>query len=306
MVRRRRELSRHSFREPLMNSPLVSIVVPVFNGERYLHEALDACLCQAYSNWELIAVDDASNDRTPEILEKYRNIDERIRVVRHDVNRLLPAALNTGFSLARGDFLTWTSDDNIYRSEALMVMVEHLNARPDMDIVYADFTLIDESEGCTRKIIVSEPERIPISNCVGPCFLYRRSVHDTLGGYDEKMFLAEDYDFWLRAWQKFSFGKIHQDLYLYRNHELSLTSQKRMRVVRTTARVRARFYARAKNINSTVKARGWIHQVDSAILCGKAGLATVYMLRAILSNSLYVLRYERRIFKQILNLIYIK
>lgn len=285
-----------------MNLPLVSIVLPTFNGERYLRQALDSCLQQSYSNWELIVVDDASSDTTPKILEQYCCADGRIRVVRHQVNRRLPAALNTGFSHASGEFLTWTSDDNLFRPEALAVMTEALGSQPEIGVVYANFTLIDEVEGLTRQITVGKPEQVAVSNCIGPCFLYRRSVHEALGGYDERMFLAEDYDFWLRAWRQFSFRQLNRDLYLYRNHELSLTNMKRTRILQATAQVRARFHASAKSLSSEVKARGWVHQVDSATLCRQPWLAAVYLCRAMLANLGYVLRSERRLFRQIVSM----
>ena len=81
---------------------LVSVVLPVYNGERYLREALDSVLAQTYRNWELILVDDGSFDQTPEIAREYEERDSRIRVISQE-NQKLPRALNKGFSLATGE-----------------------------------------------------------------------------------------------------------------------------------------------------------------------------------------------------------
>src|SRR5690606_22425727 len=114
-------------------SPFVSIVLPTYNGARYLAQSIESCINQTYTQWELIIVDDASTDDTPAIISHYVQLDSRIRTVRHSTNRKLPAALNTGFDMARGEYFTWTSDDNYYRPEALGVMVAFLESRADVD-----------------------------------------------------------------------------------------------------------------------------------------------------------------------------
>ena len=108
--------------------------------------AIQSCLDQTYPNWELIIVDDASTDDTPVRIAQYVAGDSHLRSVRHETNRRLPAALNTGFSQAKGDYLTWTSDDNCYRPNALTEMVAFLESEPEVDIVYTDYTEIDEKE----------------------------------------------------------------------------------------------------------------------------------------------------------------
>src|SRR6516162_6752271 len=102
--------------------PLISIVLPTFNGARYLREAIESCLHQSYPNWELILVDDASTDETPSIIADYLARDRRVTSLRNPVNRKLPGSLNAGFAQARGELLTWTSDDNCYRPHALNEM----------------------------------------------------------------------------------------------------------------------------------------------------------------------------------------
>ncbi len=83
---------------PEPSSPLISIVLPVHNGSQYLAESIQSCLDQTMADWELVVVDDASTDLTPDIVAKFAAADARIRCVRHQINRRLPAALNTGFA----------------------------------------------------------------------------------------------------------------------------------------------------------------------------------------------------------------
>ena len=95
-------------------SPKISVVLPVYNGERYLRESLDSILAQTMGDFELIVVDDCSTDATSVILAEYAVRDSRIRIIRNAENQKLPRSLNIGFAEARGEYLTWTSDDNVY------------------------------------------------------------------------------------------------------------------------------------------------------------------------------------------------
>ena len=106
-----------------MNSKLVSIVLPVYNGERYLEDAIESVLGQTYTNLELIIVDDKSTDDSLNIANKYRILDKRVRIIANEENIKLPKSLNKGFEVAQGDYLTWTSDDNIYYQEATGLLV---------------------------------------------------------------------------------------------------------------------------------------------------------------------------------------
>lgn len=116
-------------------------------------------------------------------------------------------------------------------------LVATLEARPGADIVHADFTLIDEAGSELGRSRVGPIERLLYGNNVGACFLYRARVTEILGGYDTQLFGVEDYDFWLRAAQRFSFVSLHEDLYLYRKHGGSLTSQRAEQIQALTVEV---------------------------------------------------------------------
>lgn len=212
--------------------PTISIVLPTFNGERFLDEAVESVCGQTFTDWELIIVDDCSNDQTPNIIEKYVLADERVKSIRHQVNRKLPAALNTGFAEASGEFLTWTSDDNLFRPRALETMLRVLKAHQDVGFVYAAMTIINDSGKTMKRRRAEPPNRLALKNPIGACFLYRREVYETIGGYSEKWFMAEDYDYWLRVSGKYLMMPIAEDLYLYRDHGRSLTNSHAERIER--------------------------------------------------------------------------
>jgi glycosyltransferase involved in cell wall biosynthesis len=206
-------------------SATVSIIMPTYNGSAYIEQAIESCLAQSHAHWELIIVDDGSTDDTPERIARYVQRDGRIRSVRHSKNRHVAAALNTGFSCARAEYLTWTSDDNYYRPDALAAMVGFLEADPHVGLVYAGYTEVDEDGAVLGYCAPAPPVELLRKNPIRACFLYRRQVRDALGDYAEDLALVEDYDYWLRASVEFVMAPLDRDLYVYRTHPASLTAQ---------------------------------------------------------------------------------
>ena len=265
----------------MTRDPLVSIVLPTYNGASgYLDQAVQSCLDQMYSNWELIIVDDASTDDTSVRIAQYMAEDSRIRSVRHETNQKLPAALNTGFSQARGDYLTWTSDDNCYRPQALAEMVAFLESEPEVDVVYADFSIVDEKGHLLQQVVVGTLDELLLKNCIGSCFLYRRSVYEKVGGYTEDLFLAEDYDFWLRVSAWFRLRPLHEDLYIYQHHNHSLTVEHRGRIKLATEQALARNLPQMKWASAPARGEAYLRLADQARARHDITVARRYLIRA--------------------------
>jgi glycosyltransferase involved in cell wall biosynthesis len=209
---------------PDKGAALVSIVLPTFKRAHVLPYAVRSVLAQSYENWELIVVDDNSPDDTAAVVASFA--DARIRYVRNEPNLKLPRALNRGFSLARGEYLTWTSDDNLFGEQAIAKMVARLQAG-HCDLVYADYYLFAEqdAEGRPRD---PQHDRLPDElqlekgNHIGACFLYTRKLYETVGDYDPELFLVEDYDYFIRAAKTFRFAHIAEPLYYFRRDDDTL------------------------------------------------------------------------------------
>ncbi|QHS58285.1 glycosyltransferase family 2 protein [Chitinophaga agri] len=208
-----------------MNGPLVTIVLPTYNGSRYLRQSLDSCLAQTYTNFELLIVNDCSTDNTAEIAAEYAAKDARVRLISNAVNKRLPASLNTGFDEAKGTYYTWTSDDNYYAPDALERMVKILAGKPEIDLVYCDYIQIDDDNrevGIMRFNDINQ-SIITWEGC-GACFLYKKEVHLRNKGYNLSAFMIEDYDFFLRAFMHSKFYYLPEyNVYYYRVHAASLT-----------------------------------------------------------------------------------
>ncbi len=222
-------------------TPLVSVVLPTYNGERWLAESIDSILAQTMQDWELIIVNDCSTDNSPQIAEDYARKDSRIRVIHNEHNKKLPASLNVGFAVARGQLLTWTSDDNLYKPHALAAMSGHLQAHPQTDCVVMNQDHINEEGELLneygQRIYTNERENVNMLfgckrcaeilasyNNFGAAFMYRKSIADIEGKYDEERFCVEDYDFFLRIALAGKIDYLPENVYVYRFNSQSLTS----------------------------------------------------------------------------------
>ena len=208
----------------MIGRPRVSIVLPTLNGRRYLESSIASCLDQTFTDFELLVVDGGSTDGTVDVVRSIG--DGRIRIVRqHDNVDRLPGALNTGFAQARGDYFTWTQDDDLYGPDALRVMVEALAAEPEVGLVYAGQVFIDEAGNEIREGKRFPPEALSWTNPVGHCFMYRRSVAELVGGYDPRFLMAEDTHYWLRVFRRSIIVQLPGVHFSHRLHPGSLTGR---------------------------------------------------------------------------------
>lgn len=217
-----------------MEDKKVSIVLPVYNGADYIIDSIESIVAQTYQNWELIIVNDCSTDNTLTICEKYAMKDNRIRVISNPVNLKLPNTLNAGFDVATGDYYTWTSDDNMYRPKAMEVLVRTLRQSPELVMVYSDYTNIDAEGNFLDEVKLQDSWHIFTGNVCGACFLYTAEVAKKVGRYDANLFLAEDYDYWMRIYRYGKIQHIADDLYLYRRHAGSLTETRKASIQEQT------------------------------------------------------------------------
>lgn len=223
--------------------PLVSIILPSYNGEKYISQAIDSILTQSLSDLELILVDDCSNDNTLQIMKKYAELDNRVAVIHNDHNCKLPGSLNIGISHAKGQYISWTSDDNFYHKDALKIMASTLSSEPDdTAMVTSRFKIWNVNiQGDIISEFTSEiyeENDIYLHNIVGACFLYRSEVINKIGSYDTNTFCAEDYDYWLRIYS--GAGKIKfidKVLYTYRQHPGNLSATKKKEIFIQTYKV---------------------------------------------------------------------
>ncbi len=200
------------------NPPLVSIVVPSYNHERYLGAAIDSILAQDYPEVELIVIDDGSTDGSPAILKSYgARFHWEIQPNRGQV-----ATLNRGWQMSRGDVLGYLSADDLLLPAAVSSAVSCLERNPDAVLAYCDFNLVDPNSAVVRRVRTPEfdyREMLTKMICPpGPGAFFRRSAFEKAGLWHSGFRQMLDYEYWLRLGLHGRFARIPEVLAAYRVH----------------------------------------------------------------------------------------
>lgn len=204
--------------------PLVSIVMPTYNGEKYLKEAIASCLHQTYGNIELIIVDDGSTGITSSIVSEFD--DPRIRYLKLNTNTGAANALNKGFKISRGQYLSWISDDDLYELTAIEKMADSLMNNRRIDFVYANYYKVDKENNVIQTVNVEEPINLRERNCIGPCVMYKSDVYETVGDFRSEFWLAEEYEYWIKIYRnRFKMVPLNEFLFRYRVHQEGKTGK---------------------------------------------------------------------------------
>ena len=225
-------------------TPIVSIVLPCYNGADFLAQSIDSVIGQTFTDWELILVNDCSSDNSLEIMQQYAEKDSRIRIINNENNLKLPGALNRGFREAKGKYLTWTSHDNRMAPSMLEEFVNYLDTNPGKGLVTACYAAFSLKTG-EQLYEVHHPDPqlyLPLYNCVCYAFMYCREVLETVGDYDTSLFLVEDYDYWVRIWQKYPVGKIYKVLYFTGVGDDTLTLSRKKEIAEKLLEMRLRYF----------------------------------------------------------------
>ena len=223
-------------------SPKVSVVMSVYNGERYLHKAVDSIFRQTFTDFEFIIIDDGSTDGTGEILKWFR--DDRVLCVRNEENLGLTRSLNKGLALARGEYIARMDADDISMPERLQRQVEYLDQHPHVGLVGVTPVCIDSagSEQDRLNLLITN-EEIQAQLAQANCFchgsvMFRRECLDAIGFYDETFLLAQDYDLWLRIAELFDVANLPEPLYRLREHNERLSETKEQEQLRYITQAR--------------------------------------------------------------------
>jgi glycosyltransferase involved in cell wall biosynthesis len=215
------------------SAPRVSFVVPTYNYARFVGQAVDSLLDQTYHEIEVIVIDDASTDGTQAVLAAYA-ADPRVRLVRHEANAGHIRTYNEGIAAARGEFVGLLSaDDLCLDRDAVRRQVALFDSDPAIGFVYPAQAYVDESGRLVRVAApwpddhvldgLDEFRHLVFTNYVpasGP--LVRRTCHDEIGCYDERLPHAGDWDLWLRLCTRYRVGYLAQPLYGYRMHGVNM------------------------------------------------------------------------------------
>jgi len=207
--------------------PKVTVVIPCYNQAHYLVECLNSVLGQTLSFWEAIVIDDASTEGDAAAVAQALG-DPRIRVVRHEKNRGLAAARNTGFRLASAPLVLPLDSDDMLAPTYLEQTVRALETHLEIDCVFTHFKFFGASDEVCRYEVRDVPFLLQAQWIPGPGTLMRRTVWEKAKGYCEAEELRsgnEDWDFWLTVAELGLHAMaLPEPLYLYRKHAASMSS----------------------------------------------------------------------------------
>ncbi len=207
-------------------NPKISIVIPVYNGSKYLQEAIDSALGQTYKNIEVIIVNDGSTDggQTEKIVKSY---GDKTRYFCKE-NGGVASALNIGIKEMTGEYFSWLSHDDVYYPNKIEVQVKYLNQEIHKDkiILYSNYDFIDHnSQFISHKIFAPvEPYKfryalITINHIHGCTTLIPKECFNKTGLFDEKLRTSQDYDMWFRLSNRYKFKHIPEILIKSREHK---------------------------------------------------------------------------------------
>jgi glycosyltransferase involved in cell wall biosynthesis len=226
--------------------PLVSIVIPVYNGANYMREAIDSALAQTYQNTEVLVVNDGSTDggRTEEIARSYGT---RIRYFSKPNGRV-GSALNLGLREMNGDYFAWLSHDDIFLPEKIARQIDFLHKNGAFAACYTDYFWIDAKGAILRKIRRPWlPRKKGLKRLFGYCYIngstmvIRRKCFDQVGMFDEKLKYTQDMEMWFRLLQRFEIGRVAEMLGKMRLHSEQV-SREELPIQRETGEILNYFF----------------------------------------------------------------
>jgi glycosyltransferase involved in cell wall biosynthesis len=207
-----------------MSSPLISCIVPVFNGERYVREALDSILAQTYRPLEIIVADDGSTDGTAAVVASY---GDRLRHVRQ-AEAGPPATRNLGLGAARGEYVAFLDADDLWHPEKLARQMARFEARPELDLCVAhvqNFWIPELREEAER---FREHRRgQPVPGYSAGSLLARRTLFEAVGRFNAALWYGDQTEWFLRAAEQGAVTELLADVLVYRRLHHSNLSRRR-------------------------------------------------------------------------------
>jgi glycosyltransferase involved in cell wall biosynthesis len=206
-----------------MDSPTISVVMSVFNGEPFLREAVESILAQTFRDFELIIIDDGSTDTTPQILVDYAKRDSRVRVFRQE-NVGRAESLNRGLTLARSSLVARIDADDIALSERFQRQLDFLSSHPEVGLLGAAYVRI-RADGRTI-----DTEKPPLDDAqirqhmarynpiCHSTVMMRKELALAVGGYRKLLLDTDDYDLWLRMSERTKIANLEEPVVRYRIH----------------------------------------------------------------------------------------
>lgn len=202
-------------------NPLVSVILPTYNRGGLIERALDSVFAQTFTDFELVIVDDGSNDNTCQLMQQYIIQHENIRYIKQQ-NMKLSLALNTGIQISVGKYITFINSDDAFKSDHLEKRINFMLQNPDIDLLHGGVEVVGNPYVKDKEDI---SKLVHVNDCIlGATFFGKRTVFTRLNGFKE-MDYSEDSEFFERAKRICNISKVNFPSYIYyRDAEDSITN----------------------------------------------------------------------------------
>lgn len=247
----------------ILKQPKITVLMPVYNCELYIREAVDSILNQTYTDFEFLIIDDASSDETVKILKSY--CDPRIQIIEKQINTGYTNSLNQGLKLAKGEYIARMDGDDISLPERFAKQVSLLDRNPEVIMCGTSYSII----GVNDVFLLPEShQEIKVNLLAGNCIVHpsvmlrNNMIVANNIIYDQQMEPAEDYDLWVRL---LLIGKLHnlqQCLLCYRVHDSQVSSTRNKQQVQVAKNVRLKLLCSLENSISQIQKNIYLKYID--------------------------------------------
>ena len=223
--------------------PQLTVLMPVYNAEKFLDESINSILSQTYSDFELLILDDASTDNSLKIIKNYAKKDKRIKVLTNKTNQKQAKCRNRLLKNSKTEFIAWMDADDISLPVRLQTQIDFLEKNPSIDVVSSRVSFFGDKSHLRREFLFNSQEFL-LDHQIKSDFLFNSAV---VGGcsmvkmekiiphkifYNEKLIASEDYQYWIDCCPFICFANIDTILYNYRRHPFQNTAdQKRLKKI---------------------------------------------------------------------------
>lgn len=224
----------------------LSIIMPVYNREKFVGQAVKSILDQDFKEFELIIIDDGSKDKSGQIIKSFN--DKRIKYQWQENAGEYPTT-NKGLKKAKGKYITWVHSDDLLTKKSLSSRIDILDKKQDIEIVHGDIIKVDEAGNKTEELIATNDDHREIFRhyCIDEkersdskyyvhhtTFMFRSEILQKVGFLDETLPYGGDLDWMMRAIKKCTMERVPKILYCYRRHPHTITREDKRKGIETS------------------------------------------------------------------------
>ena len=227
----------------MINNPKISVLMPAYNTEKYISEAIESILNQTFKDFEFIIIDDGSTDRTWDIIQEYEKKDDRIVALRNVKNLGIPTNRNKLVSMAKGKYIVWQDSDDISLPYRIEKQYNFMEKNPEIGICGGWLQIFNENNKLSIRKYASDDKNLrknifKYSPIAQPVSIIRKEILDKTNGYDKSLKQAEDLDMSFKIGTFSEFSNLQEVLLKYRFDNNSISKNKMKENIIYTLKVR--------------------------------------------------------------------